>query len=194
MRAGKSWLWKTCRVSNKYGDRRSSVLFQNVDAKGNLELMFCHWLLHLIDLSDLAYCPPIVQLLVWLPTPRRVHKGHFFFVHSAFQTHAGTPVCIWVLPSLPCKHRCHTQKVHLQGLWRRTTWNQMKAAFAKLDARIYPWTRISFLPPPLWSPVTEGRHPRPPVQCNARAFCSCCVCQYFYIHHLSEPSKTKSSH
>lgn len=56
--------------------------------KGNLVLMFCHLLLHLIDLSDLAYSPHIAQLLVWLPAPRRVHEGHIFFVHSAFQTHA----------------------------------------------------------------------------------------------------------
>lgn len=100
-----------------------------------------HLLLHLIDLSDLAYSPPIVQLLMWLPAPKRVHKGHFSFctlsfLGTCFTT--GTPVYIAVLSSLSCKHRCHAQKVHLLTLCCRTAWGQMKAAFEKLDARVSP--------------------------------------------------------
>lgn len=101
-----------------------------------------HLLLHLIDLSGLpAYSPLIVQLLMWLPAPKRVHKGHFFFVHSAFWTHAlqHEHLCIsWVLASLSCKHRCHAQKVHLLSLCCRIAWNQMKAAFGNLMQEYLP--------------------------------------------------------
>lgn len=111
--------------------------------KGNLVLMFCHLLLHLIDLSDLAYTPHIVQLLVWLPAPRRVHKGHIFFCTLSFPDTCfttGTPVCIWALASLHWKHRFHAQKAHILVLCCRIAWKQMKTAFACLDARISPYS------------------------------------------------------
>lgn len=100
-----------------------------------------HLLLHLIDLSDLVYSSPIVQLLMWLPAPKRVHKGHISFctlsfLDTCFTT--WTPVYTGMLSCLSYQHRCHAQKVHLLTLCCRTAWNQMKTAFEKLDARVSP--------------------------------------------------------
>jgi len=100
-----------------------------------------HLLLHLINLSALAHSPPIAQLLMWLPAPRRVHKGHFLFCTLSFSDlcfTTRTPAYMRVLASLSCRHRCHARQVHLLSLCCRIAWNQTKAAFGKLDVRVSP--------------------------------------------------------
>lgn len=69
-----------------------------------------HLLLRLINLSDLAYSSPIVQLLMWLPAPKSAQRAHLF-LYTQLSGHMlyNVNTCVYwgaVLPLLPAQMSC----------------------------------------------------------------------------------------